>query len=107
MTKEQWQELYDDLYSYNHHFKRLTNDLFYNTDLSKKRNGEIKLEVDAIMSKTYFRITHNDIFLKLFENGVNGNELKNNKYDLKNINQLDYVLDSFLFDLDKYINALG
>jgi hypothetical protein len=100
MTKEQWQNLYDDLYHINHQFGKLYFDVFENTAISKKQSNESKVEVDRFMSSAYSKIQYNQEVCKLFEKDKNIN-------DLKHAGHFEWNITPFLHDIKMHIEKLS
>ena len=99
MKKEQWQELYDELYHIRHKFNKLYYDVFENTNISKKESKEKHQELTSLTSTVYNKIAHNQHALKVYEQGdkrVN---------DLKVPDHFEWNLTPFLIDLKEFIKA--
>lgn len=100
MTREQWQNLYDDLYYIRHQFNKCYYDVFENTDISKRLSNERKSEMNNFMSSAYYKIQSNQEALKLFEKDKNIN-------DLKSPDHFEWNLTPFLHNIESQIANLS
>jgi hypothetical protein len=99
MTKEQWQSLYEDLFSIRHQFNKCSRDVNENTDISKAHRNEREAEMKNLMSSAYHKIRYNPETFKLFET-------EKNIKDLQFPDDFEYNLTLFLQDIEIHVNSL-
>lgn len=99
MNKNQWKEFYNELYSINIRYNSLYYDVFESISISKNNANKSKEEMNVLMTTVYYKISMNSEALMLFQTDKNIKDLK--EYD-----QFEWVLTSFLYDLDKYIKSI-
>lgn len=99
MTKEQWQDAYDILYSLESRFSRLYN-AKYLDKVSKREVSEINFEIGNIMFEAGKTVQYNTELSKLFK------AYRGFTTDLRTESQFSYTILCFLSDIEAKMKSL-